>query len=409
MKVLQVNCVYRKGSTGKITADIHEELLRQGVESVVCYGRGAVIAEPHVYKTCGELYSKVNNALTRFNGVMYGGCRLSTRKLVSVIEKEQPDVVHLQCINGYFVNIYRLIQWLKEHHVKTVVTLHAEFMFTGSCGYALDCERWQTGCGNCPRLKAETGTLFRDGTAESWQRMKAAFDGFEKDCMVTSVSPWLMERAKESPILNNLRHRTVFNGINTQVFRPWDTAELRNQHSLSADDPVVFHATAHFSADPNHIKGGSRVLEMAKRLPEVRFFVAGECDPGMTVPENVTLLGRLSDQTALARYYAMANVTLLASRKETFSMIVAESICCGTPIAAMKAGGPESIALPEYSAFVEQDDLDGLELLLRETLGAVPDRTAIAEAGATAYSSQAMCAAYQEVYRILLGENRSCH
>ena len=113
MKVLQVNCVYRKGSTGKITADIHEELLRQGVESVVCYGRGDMVDEPHVYKTCGELYSKANHALTYVTGIMYGGLGLSTRKLISVIEKEQPDIVHLQCINGYFVNIYRLITWLK--------------------------------------------------------------------------------------------------------------------------------------------------------------------------------------------------------------------------------------------------------------------------------------------------------
>ena len=56
MKILQVNCVYRKGSTGKIVYDIHTELLRQGIEDVVCYGRGEVINEPNVHKTCPEWY-----------------------------------------------------------------------------------------------------------------------------------------------------------------------------------------------------------------------------------------------------------------------------------------------------------------------------------------------------------------
>ena len=100
MKVLQVNNVYKKGSTGKITYDIHSELLKQGIESVVCYGRGEKINEPHVYKTCGEVYSKINHLLSEFTGVMYGGCFFSTNKLIKIIKKENPDVVHLQCING---------------------------------------------------------------------------------------------------------------------------------------------------------------------------------------------------------------------------------------------------------------------------------------------------------------------
>ena len=39
MKVLQVNCVYDYGSTGKITKDLHEGLIKRGIDSVVLYGR----------------------------------------------------------------------------------------------------------------------------------------------------------------------------------------------------------------------------------------------------------------------------------------------------------------------------------------------------------------------------------
>lgn len=406
MKVLQVNVVWRKGSTGKITADIHEALLERGVESVVCYGRGGRIQEPGVYKTCGELESRVNHAGTLVTGVMYGALGHATRRLISVIEREQPDIVHLQCINGWFVNIYRLIGWLKAHRIPAVVTLHAEFLYTANCGYALDCGRWRTGCGHCPRLRQETGSLLRDGTAESWRRMRQAFAGFET-CRVVSVSPWLMERAKRSPILGGLAHSVVLNGISTEVFRPRDTAALRRELGLT-DEKVIFHATAHFSPDPGHFKGGWAVLELARRMPEVRFFVAGEHDGDMTVPENVTLLGRLSDQETLARYYALADVTVLTSRKETFSMVVAESLCCGTPVAGFRAGGPEAIALPEYSAFTEQGDLDALETLTRAALAEKKDRSAVAGAGSAAYGAERMCREYLDIYRQLLsGERRS--
>ena len=151
MKVLQVNCVYQKGSTGKIVYDIHRVLQDEQIESVVCYGRGEKI--DGAYKTCSELYAKCNNLRSRLTGLMYGGCYLSTAKLIRIIRKEQPDVVHLHCINGYFVNIYRLITWLKKNKIRTVLTLHAEFMHTGNCGYSVDCEQWKTGCKKMPPLE----------------------------------------------------------------------------------------------------------------------------------------------------------------------------------------------------------------------------------------------------------------
>ena len=93
MKILQINCVYNTGSTGKIVKDIHNELLQRGIESIVCYGRGEKSAEEGVYKTCGELYSKLNNLRSRFTGIMYGGCGISTHRLISIIKKEKPDSI----------------------------------------------------------------------------------------------------------------------------------------------------------------------------------------------------------------------------------------------------------------------------------------------------------------------------
>lgn len=399
MKVLQVNCVYNTGSTGKIMADIHTQLQLRGIESVVCYGRGKKVSEPNVYKTCGELYSKCNNLLTRFTGVMYGGCWFSTNKLISIIKKEKPDVVHLHCINGYFVNVYRLIQWLKENHMKTVLTLHAEFMYTANCGYALDCEKWKTGCGNCPRRKQETRSLFRDGTAASWRKMRDAFAGFEEDCTIISVSPWLMERAQESPILRGFRHETILNGLDTEnTFYPRNGDNLRRQLGLTGKR-VVLHVTPSFSLDSNHIKGGWYVAELAKRMPEITFLVVGSRTPVENLPDNVVDIGRVEDQKKLAEYYSAADITLLTSKKETFSMVTAESLCCGTPVVGFKAGAPEQIALQEYSSFVEYGDLESLEVHLRKwLLLSKNNKMSMIQMAKEKYDSFSMCEQYRYIY-----------
>lgn len=399
MKILQVNCVYKKGSTGKITYDIHSELLKQGIESVVCYGRGEKINEPHVYKTCGEVYSKINHLLSELTGVMYGGCFFSTNKLIKIIKKEKPDVVHLQCINGYFVNIYRLVSWLKKHDIKTVLTLHAEFMYTANCGHALDCDKWQTGCGHCPRLKQETKSFLIDGTHKSWMKMKKAFDGFNDNLIVTSVSPWLMERAKLSPILNGKKHEVVLNGVNTDVFHFYDTAELRSQMGLNGVK-VIFHATPSFDDNIKSLKGGYYVLKLAEKMLDenVKFVVAGNHPDGLKVPPNVILLGKVSDQELLAKYYSMADVTLLTSKKETFSMVTAESLCCGTPVVGFKAGAPEQIAIEEYSEFVTHGDLEALYSATCEMLSKNLSKKEIAHAATVKYSKNTMTNNYLKLY-----------
>lgn len=401
MKILQVNCVYGVGSTGKLTADIHTELIRQGMESVVCYGRGAKMEGSGLHKTCGEFYSRANQLLARFRGQLYGGCLLSTRKLISVIEKEKPDVVHLQCINGFFVNIARLLEWLKENRVKTVLTLHAEFMFTAGCGHARECERWKSGCGKCPQLRTDIRSFGLDGTHASWKKMKKAFQGFGEDLMVASVSPWLMERAKQSPFLADKKHCVVMNGLDVDVFRRRGAKELRAQYGPEAR--IVLFVTTYLTDSPSDLKGGRYVIELARRLEQsnVRILVLGNFDRTLVLPSNMTALGRVEDQELLARYYSMADVSILASKRETFSMVTAESLCCGTPVVGFQAGGPESIALPEFSRFVPEGDVEALGEELLAMLERPIDRERLAREAQERYSSGRMVREYMQIYREL--------
>lgn len=406
MKIMQINCVYKTGSTGKITYDLHKALTERGIESVVCFGRGKKVIEPKVYKTCGEFYAKFNNLLSRITGVMYGGCFFSTNRLFSVIKKEKPDIVHLHCINGYFVNIYRLIGWLEKHNIKTVLTLHAEFMFTANCGYSLDCDKWKTGCGDCPRNREETNSFFLDGTARSYKKMKRAFYGFDDRLTVVSVSPWLMERAKQSPILKDKKHTVVMNGLDTDIFHIYDTESIKKKYRIT-DEKIIFYAAPYFTDSPNYIKGGNYIIDLAKRLKDenVRIFVAGEYDSGLKVPENIVLLGKIENQRELAEFYSMADVTVITSKKETFSMICAESLCCGTPVAAFKAGGPETIALADYSAFADYGDMDALINCISNFFNINTESQEISLLAQKKFDKQVMSEEYIDIYNKALLNN----
>lgn len=405
MKIMQINCVYKKGSTGKIVYALHNYIQNNGDESVVCYGRGSLIKEKNIYKSCSEFYAKVNNLCSRFTGIMYGGCFFSTNTLLRIIEKEKPNIVHMHCINGYFVNIYRLISYLKDRKIKTVLTLHAEFMYTANCGHALECDKWKNGCGYCPRLKEETKSLLFDNTAFSWRKMKQAFEGFD-NLLVVSVSPWLQERAEQSPMLCERKHITVMNGVDTSIFHIYPHSRLKNDLGIE-NKKIIFHATALFSTDKDHLKGGYYVIEMAKRFSKVDnnviFLVAGKHEIISNLPTNIIFLGNIENQNLLAEYYSIADITLLTSKKETFSMVVAESLCCGTPVIGFEAGAPEMITIKEFSRFIPYGEIDSLFNELRESLdNTIADKNTISYFAHEKYGNDKMMKNYQAVYDEIL-------
>lgn len=390
MKVLQINCVYT-GSTGKIVKEIKNHLDNNDIENAVFYGNGDISNDKNVYKFAYKWGVRFSVRQARFFGMQYSHSNFTTNKLINSIKEYNPDIVHLHCINGNWVNIYKLINYLKKHNIKTILTLHAEFMHTGNCSHALDCEKWKTGCGSCPRLKEATGSYLLDRTHHAWLRMKRSFDGFD-DITIVSVSDWLKERAKTSPILQNLEHITINNGIDISTFTYYDNAFKQYKDFLS--NKLILHVTPNFK---DSIKGGKYVLQIAEKMPEYNFLIVGYNGDNI-LPNNVFTLKHTENQKQLAELYSIASCTLLTSKRETFSMIVAESLCCGTPICGFKAGGPESITIKEYSNFVNQNDTESLIKKIRSIINEQHCKVDISNAGKLKFDSKTMCEKYLNLY-----------
>lgn len=403
MKVMQINCVYNTGSTGKIMYDIHSELINNGIESVMCYGRGAKTQEKNVYKTSSEFSAKFYNVISRFTGMPYSGSIPETVRLINIIKKEKPDVVHIHCINGFFVNIYKLITFLKKHRIPTVLTHHAEFMYTGNCGHAFECNKWKNGCGNCPSLKQATGSLIFDCTKSNFNKMKKAFDGYG-DLYSVAVSPWVKSRAEKSPVFADKNNKVILNGIDDKVFKPYDDAnDLREQLKIDEDKKIIVHVTASFN---NKDKGGMFIIDLAERLKnDAIILIIGNSAPMQNIPENIIALGRIENRVDLAKYYSLADLSVITSKRETFSMPVAESLCCGTPVIGFEAGGPESVALDEYSEFVEFGSADKLYECAIKWLNKKATLSEISDNARKYYSKTKMAQAYIELYTRLF-ENK---
>ncbi len=396
MKVLQINCVFRYGSTGKIVDDLHNGMLERGHESVVIYGRGVRYKEKNIHKISTEIGAKIHSLCSLLFGVRFGFSPVATHKAISIIKKEKPDVVHLHCLNANFINVYKLIEYLKKNNIKTVLTLHAEIMHTAGCEHAMECEKWKTECFDCPKIRGLISKYFRDDAKYCFNRMKKAIQGFD-NLTVVGVSEWLTERAKKSPVMQGVKFATVHNGIDTESFRYTDPGALRKKLGIPDHKKVILHVTPDF----NHpIKGGKYVLEMAKRFPGHQFIIVGYKVGDMDLPDNIVTIGHTKSKKELAEFYSMADLTLLTSCRETFSMVVAESLCCGTPVVGFEAGAPEEIAIPEYSSFTGFGDEEKLVIQIDTMLLIEYDKKVISKEATGKYSNNNMVEGYISLYKM---------
>ena len=405
MRILQVNCVYKQGSTGKIVACISDELIAKGHDVLVCYGTGGSNYDDHSIKVCSGLEHKLNAVFGRLFGIPFGGIYLSNYRIMKAIREFRPDIVHVHCVNGYMVNVYKLLQKLAKYHIKTVLTLHAEIFHTAGCEHACECEKWKTQCSNCHNYKEIVGSWFFDRSKTSWMKMYKAVNSYDhRDLIITAVSPWLTERAKHSAIMNRYQVECVMNGLDISVFHYRENKCLIDKKGY---DKVVLFVTPYFGLEKNDIKGGRYIVPIASALPHFKFVVvAGRISGAVhNFPANVQIWGRAKSQEELAQFYSEADVTLLLSRRETFSMVTAESLCCGTPVVGFEAGGPESISLHEYCHFVSYGVVNRLCDVIKDVYFSDLEKKTISMKASKIYNSTLIADKYKDIYLKMLRNN----
>lgn len=390
MKVLHINCADH-GSTGAIIDSIAKY---SAFDHILC---APYITKQHenlkIYGVCIPHELGLCKRIAYVLGYQYGFAPISTMKIKRIIKKENPRVVHIHSVNCNVVNTYSLIRFLSQNDIPFIITNHAEFFYTGSCSSAFQCERWKSGCGNCPQLKFAANT-WRDTTSGAWKKMKDVFVGVRR-CYAVSVSPWQMKRAMASPILADVSQCSIKNGIDTSVF-------FKKDFPKENDWRTVLLVTSNFDSSDKVSKGGFYLIELARILKneKIQFVIVGRTTTDKAEEGTIHIIGPVHDRKKLADYYCKADVVITLSQRETYGMTVAEALLCGTPVVGFENGGSESIALSKHTQFVEFGNVTKLADIIRNKWITYKDTYAdqIALEAQNTFSDKVMAAAYERLY-----------
>ncbi len=367
MKILHVNYHAKGGGAAIAAGRLHAELRTQGVDSemlVVDTGGesipGVSGAGASIHRFCA-VAQRVERLLLRLDGdsrtCLPRSLNLFRSGIVSQINAERPDLVHLHWIHGGMIGVGELAQI----SAPIVWTLHDAWAYCGGeHHHAAGDERFRTGY--------QTGRDFWN--VWNWKRKTRCWDSlsFQPVC----PSRWLTGEAMASVLLAHRQPRCIPNGVDLTIFCPGNREEARKKLKLPASGRLILFGAAS-AADPN--KGGREFLEALRHLAvrqefhDVFLLWLGKGAPPKEMPFPVLSPGFISDERELAECYRAADLFVLASKFDNLPNMLIEASACGTPLAAFDTGGISDIVRPGVNGilakpFVAQDLAEAMAAIL---------------------------------------------
>ena len=123
-KLIQINTVCNT-STGKLMGDIQRKADELGYETLSIVGRRKVFSDMRCEKIGNAVSFWIHVVInTIFDRQGYGSFFV-TRKIIRSLREEDPDIIHLHNLHGYYLNLPVLFDYLsKEFRGKVFWTFH---------------------------------------------------------------------------------------------------------------------------------------------------------------------------------------------------------------------------------------------------------------------------------------------
>jgi len=339
MKVLQINAISRIRSTGRLCAEIADYLNSIGEEGYLAYSDGKPYEKG--YKIGTPLEMKLHSLFSRLFGLQGYFSKRGTKKLLKYMDEIKPDVVHLENLHANYINLGLLFDYLIKNNIPTVLTLWDCWFFTGKCAHytVQDCYKWKTECGSCPRVKKDNKSWFFDRTTKMYRDKKTWLNSIQ-NLAVVGVSDWITAEAKKSFLSSAKLITRIYNWIDLEVFKPVNADALRQKLGLGKYFVILGVASGWTTA-----KGLDGFLALAKILPEdMRIVMVGRINPDIPLQNNIVHIEETHDVKEMVEFYSMADAFVHLSVEETFGLVTAEALACGTPAVVINStANPELV------------------------------------------------------------------
>jgi glycosyltransferase involved in cell wall biosynthesis len=271
---------------------------------------------------------------------------------------ERPDILHGHNLHGNYFDL-RVLPRLSQQ-LPVILTLHDAWLLSGHCAHSFVCQRWLTGCGQCPDLSISP-SIHGDQTAFNWRRKKAILT--QSKLYIATPSQWLMKKVEQSILAPAVVEvRVIPNGVDLSIFHPAEKRVVRAKLGIAPEYKVLLFAAngirKNIWKDYRTMQAAAAQVAERRDVQPVLFLALGEDAPAERAGQaEIRFIPYQRDPRVVAQYYQAADVYIHAARADNLPLVVMEALACGTPVVATDVGGiPEMIRDGETGFLVPPGD-----------------------------------------------------
>lgn len=368
MKILRITTEINRSSIGRTTEQIGSLVLSEGWESYIAWGRNDGKSESKKIHIGNKLSVFSHVLMTRLFDLHGFGSYISTKIFIRELARIKPDIIHLHDIHGYYLNVKLLFKFLKEYDIPVVWTHHDCWAFTGHCAFysSVDCNKWITGCNNCPLYKEYPRSIFIDNSKLNYKLKKSIFLSLNNLYNV-GVSEWISEELNKS-FLNKYPILTICNGIDTDVFFPnqRNSEDVRIKYGINKEDVVLIGVATSWGER----KGLSDYFKLREVLDDNYKIVLIGVTKSLQakLPSGVVGIPRTDSLDELRDLYSSSDIVLNFANAESFGKTTPEGLACGVPSIVYNCTASPYLVDKDTGVVVDKGDIIAIVNAIREIM-----------------------------------------
>lgn len=377
-----VHIQYSTTSGGSAALRLQKAFIKSGIDSVIVSLQSDKFKNNNItylgrkQKLIAKIGSRIESYLTRHVIKELGlfSYPLLGINVAKMEEIQNADYIYIHWAQNGFLSL-KNIEQLAKLNKPLIIFMHDMWSVSGGCHYSFTCEKYITGCNNCPMFPVER----KNTLAAKEFKAKAKLYAKYNNLYFISPSKWLYNCAKQSLLLKNKPVFYIPNVLDTTLFKPFDKKISKVILNINTAETVIaFGAITVDSVRKGwaYLQKALEILQEDPSLKKIRILIFGSSYNKRladAIPFKTRFMGYLKDEYSTALAYNAADVFVVPSLADNQPTTIAESLSCCTPVVGFDVGGiPDMIKHKEngyLAKYKNAEDLaEGIKFCLQNNV-----------------------------------------
>lgn len=247
------------------------------------------------------------------------------KSIIKNINYKEADILHYQIIHNSMMNFNDMVYLTNDK--PTIWSIHDLWAITGHCTHPIECNKWLSGCHDCPHLERVI-PIKKDNSSKLYSLKENAIKNM--NCEIVVSSEWMRDKLSQSSFFEGKQIHVIPFGIDNNLFAPRDKNILKEKYGINNKYVLMFRESDNYYKNMNLIVNGLKMIN----IEDVAIITVDQKGllSSLKGKFDIYEFGVITDDNVLVDLYNISDLFLMPSIAESFGMMAIEAMSCGTPV-----------------------------------------------------------------------------